>query len=66
MKEVIANTAISLSKKELVTNGVLGCVEASVVALMRHLGDKFVDMILEDLKEENTYQFVLTIKPLED
>lgn len=67
MKEVVYNTAIKFTKKELIMCGIGECIQASVSALLNNARSQFADLILQDLKDENNnFQFVLTIKRLDE
>lgn len=67
MTTVESSTAISFCKRDLIMSGIDECIEASIMALIQHSKRKFVDLILQDLKEEdNQYQFSLIIKKLNE
>ena len=67
MNEIIVNTAFSLSKKYLISNGVIDSLNISMHSLMGHAKDKFIDLVLSDLKDShNNFQVILTIKKLDD
>ena len=62
MNEIIFNTVISFSKKEIVKNGIKESLDAIAGSFANAVISKYVDMISEDLKdEENIYQFILSV-----
>lgn len=67
MKEIVYSTAVTFSEKELIINGLEHCIEASLQALTHAATDKFVNLVIKNLKEEdNRYQFTLKIKSLDE
>lgn len=65
MKEITYNTAITMTKKDLIKNGISYVLEPISSSLFHACKNEFLDLILEDLKDEgNDYQFILTIKQL--
>ena len=66
MREIQVNTAIMLTKKEIITRGVGWCAEALTAELSSRITKELVNMIAEDLQEEkNGYEFILTVKKME-
>lgn len=67
MKECTANTAFTITKRELVIEGINPSVEASFFALKNKIGKDLVNMLMADLRDvDNNLQFTLTIKKLEN
>lgn len=63
MKEIIVNTAINLTKKELIKRGCGEFIEQGMIALGLKSIEDIVDLISDDLDDEdNTICFILTIK----
>ena len=66
MREIQVNTAIMLTKKEIITRGVGWCAEVLIAELSSRITKELADMIAEDLQEEkNGYEFILIVKKME-
>ncbi len=67
MNEIIRSTALTFSKRDICKQGIRNLIETVLMHLMRGSEDAFADHISEDLKDfDNNYQFILTIKELEN
>ncbi len=65
MKEIVMNTAISFTRKQVIKNGAEECMQAATRSLAQHTMDQFAEMICDNLQINNEYQFILTIKKIE-
>jgi hypothetical protein len=67
MREVTSSTAFTVSKRELLTNGIAYITFPAINALKDKIEKDLVNMIFSDLKDvDNNFQFILTIKKLEN
>lgn len=66
MKEVVYTTAVTFSKKDIVMNGIGEAIHSAMMQMLHNAHGQFADLICSDLRDQdNNYQFILTIRPLE-
>lgn len=67
MREITANTAFTVTKRELIISGIDLHVEACLAELKHKIGKELISMVMSDLKDvDNNFKFELTIKKLEN
>ena len=64
MKEIIVNTAINLTKKELIKHGCDEFIEQSMLALRAKATNGIIDLIANDLNDEDYSQIMHFCKML--
>ena len=66
MKELSFNTAVTLTKKDIIKYGVQDFMECMLESLKHNLEDAFTDLLAEDFKEEgNNYALLVTLQKIE-
>jgi hypothetical protein len=67
MESMVFNTAVSMSKREIVSHGIQGMLDVGIDALRDTSQEGFLNLVCSDLRNENNlYQFILTINKLEN
>ena len=67
MRELTANTTFTFSKRDLITDGIYELFHPALNNLKNKLAKDLVNLIIADLRDvDNNFQFILTVKKLEN